>query len=103
MTKSGPGALVLSGNNSYMGGTTIDSGIVKANSNTSLGDPSGAAAVNLATLEITNSFASNRSIKVANVLSTVQVDNAVNYTLNGLISNRATAGTLNKTGEALSS
>jgi fibronectin-binding autotransporter adhesin len=93
--KSGAGTVVLSGVNTYAGGTAIDAGTLAISQSSNLGANSGAVTVNAATLEVTNSFSTNRLFSVANSASTFQVDGAQIFTIASAVSG---SGTLNKSG-----
>jgi fibronectin-binding autotransporter adhesin len=93
--KSGAGTVVLSGVNTYAGGTSIDGGTLSVSQSSNLGANSGAVTVNAATLEITNGFSTNRLFSVANSASTFQVDGAQIFTLASAVSG---SGALNKSG-----
>jgi autotransporter-associated beta strand protein len=93
--KSGAGTVVLSGVNTYAGGTAIDGGTLSISQSSNLGANSGAVTVNAATLEITNGFSTNRLFSVANSASTFQIDPAQIFTIASAVSG---AGTFNKTG-----
>ena len=98
LTKGGNGTLVLTGSNTYLGGTAISAGTVTVNSSTSLGDASGAVSIGAATLKATASISSLRAYQLGDVASTLAVDAAATLTLNGVIADGSAAGTLNKTG-----
>lgn len=89
--------LTLSGNNSYTGGTIINSGVVKITNSTSLGGTNGAVTVNAATLETSASttITTSRNVILGDAGSVIQVDTAGTYTINGIIGGN---GSLNKTG-----
>ncbi len=91
------GRTLLSGANTYLGGTTI-AGTVLINSATSLGDVSGTAAINAGTLEATATISSARNLSVGSATSTIQVDPTFTYTASGNLTDGGSAGTLNKTG-----
>ncbi|MFL6521473.1 MAG: beta strand repeat-containing protein [Chthoniobacterales bacterium] len=93
--KSGAGTVVLSGVNTYAGGTAIDGGTLSVSQSSNLGANSGAVAVNAGTLEITNGFSTNRLFSVANSASTFQVDAGQIFTIASAVSG---SGTLNKSG-----
>lgn len=93
--KSGAGTVVLSGVNTYAGGTSIDGGTLSVSQSSNLGANSGAVTVNAGTLEITSGFSTNRLFTVANGATTFQVDAAQIFTIASAVSG---AGTLNKTG-----
>jgi autotransporter-associated beta strand protein len=52
VTKSGGGTWVLSGSNTYTGGTTISAGLLQANNNTALGSVNGSLTVNGGVLDL---------------------------------------------------
>ena len=62
LTKTGAGSLVLSGSNSYAGGTSISGGTLQVASDANLGAASGWLALSGATLATTGSFASARGV-----------------------------------------
>ncbi|MBN9541180.1 MAG: autotransporter-associated beta strand repeat-containing protein, partial [Alphaproteobacteria bacterium] len=63
LTKSGTGTLLLSANNSYSGGTTINGGTLRIGGNTALGNSSGGITFNGGTLQYDSSISNmNRAI-----------------------------------------
>ncbi|HZE57634.1 MAG TPA: autotransporter-associated beta strand repeat-containing protein [Chthoniobacterales bacterium] len=95
VVKSGTGTWVLSGTNTYSGGTTVSGGILAVSSDANLGATTGSLTINAATLEATASFTSARAISLGNASSTFMVDPTFTFTANGIITG---TGTLNKTG-----
>ena len=98
LVKGGVGTLALTGTNTYTGGTLISAGKVQINSADSLGDVTGTATLNNATLEATATIATARNINLGHTGSTIQVDTGSAYTVNGIVGDGANPGTLNKTG-----
>ena len=95
VTKSGAGTIVLSGVNTYAGGTSIDGGTLSISQSSNLGANTGGLTINAGTLEITTGFSTNRIFTFTNAASTVQVDSAQTFTIASAIIG---GGTLNKTG-----
>ena len=98
LAKGGVGTLALTGTNTYTGGTVINTGKVQINSADSLGDVTGTATLNNATLEATATITTARNINLGHTGSTIQVDTGSAYTVNGIVGDGANPGTLNKTG-----
>ncbi|HEX4129577.1 MAG TPA: autotransporter-associated beta strand repeat-containing protein [Pirellulales bacterium] len=98
LTFSGPGTVLLSGNNNYSGGSYLGGGTVQINSATSLGNSSGTATISAGTLELVSSVTSSRNFALSNAASTIYVDSGSTYTIAGTIRDGATPGTLNVTG-----
>jgi fibronectin-binding autotransporter adhesin len=90
----GAGTTVLSGANSYAGGTTIDAGTLQVASDANLGATSGALAVDGGTLNTTASFASSRATTLGATGGTFDVDSGTALTMGGAISG---PGALTKT------
>jgi len=62
IVKVGGGRLILSGNNSYTGGTAIDGGTLQVSADANLGAISGGLSLNGGTLRTTASFSSTRNV-----------------------------------------
>ncbi|OWT53393.1 hypothetical protein CEY08_29710, partial [Achromobacter insolitus] len=98
LVKSGGGAMVLNGSNSYIGGTTIADGILRIGRDANLGAAAGGLTFNGGTLATTGTFDISRAVTLA---QTGRVDVAAGTTLglSGLVSGggslvKAGAGTL---------
>jgi autotransporter-associated beta strand protein len=98
LTGAGTGALVLTGNNTYTGGTTISAGTIQINSATSLGNQSGTATIGNGIVQATANITTTRNFQLSNANSRISVDAGRTFTISGLLSDGATAGTLNKIG-----
>ncbi len=101
LIKVGTGALLLSGVNTFSGGTTINAGSIQANSDSSLGNTAGFVLVNAGTLEDVTSYSSSRQYEVGNTASTLKIDAGQTLTLNTGIINGPSTGTLNVTGPGI--
>jgi autotransporter-associated beta strand protein len=98
LTGAGTGALVLTGNNTYTGGTTISAGTLQINSATSLGNQSATAVIGNGTLQATANITTTRNFQLSDANSRISVDSGRTFTISGTLSDGATAGTLNKNG-----
>ncbi|MFT4174731.1 MAG: autotransporter-associated beta strand repeat-containing protein, partial [Rhodocyclaceae bacterium] len=64
LVQQGPGTLVLTGNNSYAGGTVVAGGTVSVSADENLGDASGAIQLENGTLQTTGTFTTARNIAI---------------------------------------
>ncbi|KTD99948.1 hypothetical protein ATE68_05720 [Sphingopyxis sp. H038] len=94
LVKSDSGTLILSGANSYTGGTAINGGTLQIASNANLGIASGGISFDGGTLNTTATFTSNRNIALAGV-GTVNANGGTLWTATGTVTG---AGSLTKTG-----
>lgn len=62
LTMAGPGTLILTGANSYEGGTRLDAGILQIAAGNNLGDEAGGLTFNGGTLAVTASFDMDRAV-----------------------------------------
>ena len=100
LVKNGTGTQILSGNSGYTAGTTINAGILEADSNTALGG--GTVKLNGGTLSNNVSATLANGVNI-NTASTIGVGNGQAFTLGGVITNSAAvtktgAGTLTLSG-----
>ena len=92
----GTGTTVLSGTNSYTGGTTVSDGTLSVAADANLGAAAGALTLDGGTLEASASFATARAVTIGTGNGTLQTDAGVTLTTSGVIAG-ATGG-LTKTG-----
>ena len=102
LTKSGNGTLVLSGNNTYSGGTSISNGVVSVSADNSLGTvpewpTAGNVTLNLGTLLITESFSmnTNRGMALGSFGGTIEVAVSKAFSYGGIAAGN---GALTKSG-----
>ncbi|MFK5924114.1 MAG: autotransporter domain-containing protein [Verrucomicrobiota bacterium] len=93
LTKTGASTLTLSGNNSYLGGTRLNDGILSVSADNNLGDSSGGFIIDGATLQNTAAFSAARGITLNAAGGTFQTDAALTHS--GVIGG---PGSLTKTG-----
>ena len=95
VTQIGPGTTVLTGNNSYSGGTEVRAGTLQVASDGNLGDSSSALTIDDGTLHTTGDILTSR---------TVRLSGEANFEVNGgttlsLAGDLGGSGSLTKTGE----
>ncbi|MBR2173181.1 autotransporter-associated beta strand repeat-containing protein [Sphingopyxis sp.] len=93
----GSGTTVLSGINSYAGGTSILGGTLQVSANANLGSAAGALDFSGGTLRTTASFASGRNTSLTGA-GTILTDAGTTFSLGGLVSG---AGGLTKSGTGI--
>ena len=81
--KTGPGSLILGGNNTFTGGIVIRNGTVRISSDKNLGAASGSVTLNGGGLLTTADITSNRSVLIGNNNGFIGVDTGKTFTLNG--------------------
>lgn len=96
LVKTDLGTLVLTGTNSYTGGTAINGGTLRIASDANLGAAGGDISFNGGTLNTTATFTSTRDVILAGA-GTVSMNNVTSWTLAGDITG---AGSLTKAGAA---
>ena len=94
VVKTDAGRLILSGINSYTGGTLIDEGVLSIADDVSLGDIAGSITINQGTLETTANLASARNITLDGA-ATILTDTGTTFLAGGII---AGTGSLTKAG-----
>lgn len=94
LVKTDFGTLVLSGNNTYSGGTDIRGGVLAVSSDANLGASAGAVTLNGGALASTASFASGRTVNLVQTGEIIVADNT-ELTLSGSV---AGGGELLKSG-----
>jgi autotransporter-associated beta strand protein len=92
---NGAGTVVLSGVNTYGGGTSIDGGTLSISQSANLGANAGGVAINAGTLAITIGFSTNRVFTLGDIASTFLINPAQSFTITSAIGG---AGVLNKNG-----
>jgi outer membrane autotransporter protein len=93
IVKVGGGTLILSGNNSYTGGTTIAGGLLQVSADANLGATSGGLSLDGGTLRTTGNFTSARNVVINAGGGTFQADADLSWS--GVISG---GGALTKAG-----
>lgn len=85
LVKSDLGTLVLSGNNSYTGGTAIKGGTLAVSADVNLGDAAGRLTFNGGTLQTTADLESDRAVELTGA-GTLLTDDGTTLSLTGLVS-----------------
>ncbi len=106
LIKEGSGTLVLSGANTYTGGTELNAGILSVAADKNLGKASEAVTIGKASLLLSAAFTSSRALVVTDTDS--MIDNAQNNSFSGGVSgtgklNKKGAGVLTLSGDAVHS
>lgn len=97
LTKAGAGTLVLSGTNTYTGGTFLTAGKLSAGVDANLGATAGGLTFNTGTLLSSGTFSTARAVTMTGA-GTIEVAASQNLTMTGVI---AGAGALTKTGAGI--
>ena len=103
VTMSGPGILTVTGSNSYIGGTTVDGGILSIEADSNLGTAPSPAAPNIhlngGTLQTNGSFAINatRGIYLGMGSPAIDVTAGSSVTYGGVLADAGGSGSLTKT------
>ncbi|WP_176084612.1 autotransporter-associated beta strand repeat-containing protein [Martelella sp. HB161492] len=98
---SAGGAIALSGDNSYGGGTLLKEGTLAISDDTNLGDPSGGITIYQSgntVLHITGAVTSARGVTLAGADAIIEVDANQTFALSGMVSEISATGSLTKTG-----
>lgn len=90
LTADGPGTLILNGENTYRGGTTIRAGTVIIGSDSALGDGTGRVTLDGGRLTFSRAVTSDRSIEITAAGGIIRADTDTTSTLRGSISGRGT-------------
>ena len=98
LTKAGAGLLILTGPNTYAGGTTIRSGTLSISADEHLGASSGGLTIRGGTLQTTSDMTSNRRVTLESAGGAVETLGSTTFLLEGKIGG---SGGLTKTGEGL--
>ncbi|MBB6428147.1 autotransporter outer membrane beta-barrel domain-containing protein, partial [Sphingopyxis sp. JAI128] len=94
LVKTDAGTLVLTGTNSYSGGTTVTGGTLRVSSDANLGDVAGGLSLNGGTFHTSASFGSARAVDLAGA-GTILTDGGTTLSLTGAVSG---TGALTKSG-----
>ena len=100
LEKSENGKLILSGANTYDGGTVISAGTLSVSRDANLGAASGGVSIGAATLQVTDTFTSSRAIALTHATgSTIEVAKEKTLTLAQAAAFAVPGVQLNKTGD----
>ncbi len=98
-TKNSNSTLILTGNNTYQGGTTLlGGGILQVSSDANLGNPSGLVHISSGNLEASASFTTNREINLSSPTGSISItpDSGVTLTLAGPVTGVTNANSWRK-------
>ncbi|MGV0879912.1 autotransporter domain-containing protein, partial [Martelella sp. FLE1502] len=100
LIKSGSGTLVLTGPNSYSGGTAVMGGIVSVAGNANLGDPTGGVRLDGGTLKATAGFDTSRIFQLGATDNSIDVEGTGNVlkASGNFVDMPGVAGSFTKTG-----
>ncbi|MDX3884195.1 MAG: autotransporter-associated beta strand repeat-containing protein [Sphingomonas sp.] len=96
LAKTDLGTLILSGQNSYAGGTAINGGVLQISGDANLGAAGGALAINGATLRTTADLSSSRATTLGAAGGTIETAGGTTFALDGTVGGD---GGLTKIGE----
>ncbi|MFC7067681.1 autotransporter-associated beta strand repeat-containing protein [Brucella rhizosphaerae] len=100
LTKLGAGTLVLSGTNTYTGGTELAAGILSVAADNNLGAAAGDLRFTGGTLKLTDTLSSARTATLTSAGGTIIVDDTKTATFSGVFANALEAkGGLTKSGD----
>ncbi|WP_162792683.1 autotransporter outer membrane beta-barrel domain-containing protein [Ochrobactrum sp. 3-3] len=99
VVQKGSGTTVLTGTNTYSGGTTLDDGTLSVSKDANLGDASGGLRFDGGTLQITDTMNSARAVALASGGGTISVDYPKAATFSGVFADAGSGkGSFTKAG-----
>jgi autotransporter-associated beta strand protein len=100
LIKTGAGILILSGANTYTGGTTVSAGTLQISADNNLGAASGGITLSGGKLLVANTISTARNIVLSTgSTSSIEASSGETYAINGIISG---SGSVNFTGGSVS-